>query len=115
MKVRIYNGKIERVPNGARVITADINDEAAVTKLIENMNFDVVLGYKSNTVVFDNSKIKRLVPDFIATTRFDQGVKLSIENILSHPELQLEDSEFDLFCEKVISAQTQAVTYFKNL
>ncbi|MCJ7691111.1 MAG: SDR family oxidoreductase [Clostridiaceae bacterium] len=74
-----------------------------------------LIGDKSNTVVFDNSKIKRLVPDFIATTRFDQGVKLSIENILSHPELQLEDSEFDLFCEKIISAQTQAVTYFKNL
>jgi nucleoside-diphosphate-sugar epimerase len=74
-----------------------------------------LIGDKSNTVVFDNSKIKRLVPDFIATTRFDQGVKLSIEHILSHPELQIEDSEFDLFCEKVISAQNQAVTYFKNL
>jgi nucleoside-diphosphate-sugar epimerase len=74
-----------------------------------------LIGDKSNTVVFDNSKIKRLVPDFIATTRFDQGVVLSIENILSHPELQIEDSEFDFFCEKVISAQTKAVTCFKNL
>ena len=74
-----------------------------------------LIGDKSNTVVFDNSKIKRLVPNFIATTRFDQGVKLSIEHILSHPELQIEDSEFDLFCEKVIRAQKQAVTFFKNL
>jgi nucleoside-diphosphate-sugar epimerase len=74
-----------------------------------------LIGDKSNTVVFNNSKIKRLVPSFIATTRFDQGVKLSIEHILSHPELQIEDSKFDLFCEKVISAQKQAVTYFKNL
>lgn len=74
-----------------------------------------LIGDKSNTVVFDNSKIKRLVPDFIATTRFDQGVKLSIEHILSHPELQIEDSEFDLFCEKIINAQNKALTYFKNL
>lgn len=32
-----------------------------------------LLGDKANTVVFDNSKLKRLVPDYVATTRFDQA------------------------------------------
>ena len=41
-----------------------------------------LIGDKANTVVFDNSKIKRLVPDYVATVRFDQGVKLSIKYIL---------------------------------
>ncbi|EPR12816.1 SDR family oxidoreductase [Ruminiclostridium papyrosolvens] len=62
-----------------------------------------LLGDKSNTVVFDNSKIKRLVPGFNATVRFDQGVRLVLENILSHPELQTEDKEFDDWCDKVIN------------
>jgi nucleoside-diphosphate-sugar epimerase len=74
-----------------------------------------LIGDKTNTVVFDNSKIKRLVPDFVATVRFDQGVKLSIEYLLSHPELQIADEEFDLFCDKIIKAQQEAVTYFKSL
>ena len=74
-----------------------------------------LIGDKSNTVVFDNSKIKRLVPDYVATVRFDQGVRLSIEYILSHPELQIADEEFNLFCDKIIKAQQEAVIYFKSL
>lgn len=74
-----------------------------------------LIGDKANSVVFDNSKIKRLVPGFVATVRFDQGVKLSIEYILSHPELQIADEEFDLFCDKIIKAQEGAVAYFKSL
>lgn len=63
-----------------------------------------LLGDKSNTVVFDNSKLKRLVPDFVATTRVDQGIKQTIQYILAHPEHQVEDPEFDAWCDKVISA-----------
>ncbi|MBC8063144.1 MAG: SDR family oxidoreductase [Clostridiaceae bacterium] len=74
-----------------------------------------LIGDKANTVVFDNSKIKRLVPDFVATVRFDQGIKLSIEYMLTHPELQIADEEFDLFCDRIIEAQQEAVRYFKGL
>ena len=63
-----------------------------------------LLGDKANTVVFDNSKLKRLVPDFVATIRFDQGVKQTVKNILAHPEYQVEDNEFDTWCDKVINA-----------
>ncbi|WP_028563751.1 SDR family oxidoreductase [Paenibacillus pinihumi] len=68
-----------------------------------------LLGDKSNTVVFDNSKIKRLVPDFVATTRMDQGIRETIEYILAHPEHQVEDGEFDIWCDKVISALDAAI------
>jgi len=61
-----------------------------------------LLGDKANSVVFDNSKLKRLVPEFVATTRLDQGMKRTVENILAHPELQKEDPEFDEWCDKVI-------------
>lgn len=73
-----------------------------------------LLGDKSNTVVFDNSKIKRLVPDYVATTRFDQGIRLSIEYYLNHPELQVVDDEFDLFCDKIIKVQEDALKAFKS-
>ncbi|MDR2534679.1 MAG: SDR family oxidoreductase [Treponema sp.] len=68
-----------------------------------------LIGDKANSVVFDNAKLKRLVPDFKATVRFDQGVKATVEYILAHPELQKEDPEFDEWCDKVIGAQEKAL------
>lgn len=63
-----------------------------------------LLGDKSHSVIFDNTKVKRAVPGFCATTRFDQGAALSVAHIMSHPELQQEDTEFDAWCDKVIAA-----------
>ncbi|WP_055106286.1 SDR family oxidoreductase [Paenibacillus ihumii] len=68
-----------------------------------------LLGDKANSVVFDNSKLKRLVPEFVATTRLDQGIKQTVQYILAHPELQLEDPEFDAWCDRVIDAMDRAV------
>ena len=71
-------------------------------------------GDKSNTVVFDNSKLKRLVPGFNATVRADQGVRSTIEYVLSHPECQIEDEAFDAWCDKVVAALAKAVDEIKN-
>jgi nucleoside-diphosphate-sugar epimerase len=68
-----------------------------------------LLGDKANSVVFDNSKLKRLVPEFVATTRFDQGIKQTVAYILAHPEYQTEDQEFDIWCDKVVGALDAAV------
>lgn len=70
-------------------------------------------GDKANTVVFDNAKLKRLVPEFTATTRFDQGVREAISYIMSHPECQTEDPEFDAWCDRVIEVQEEALEKFK--
>ena len=67
-----------------------------------------LLGDKSLTVVFDCTKLKRAVPGFQATTRFDEGVRRCVAYILAHPELQTEDPEFDAWCDRVIAAQESA-------
>jgi nucleoside-diphosphate-sugar epimerase len=63
-----------------------------------------LLGDKAYSVVFDNSKIKRMASDFCATIRFDMGVKWAVENYLNTPDMQKDDPAFDLFCDKVITA-----------
>lgn len=68
-----------------------------------------LIGDKANTVVFDNTKLKKLVPGFTATTRMDQGIKETVEYILAHPEYQIEDEEFDVWCDKVIDALNTAL------
>lgn len=67
-----------------------------------------LIGDKANSVVFDNAKVKRAVPGFTATVRLDMGMKQTIEYILSHPECQVEDPEFDEWCDKVIVALENA-------
>ena len=71
-----------------------------------------LLGDKSVTVVFDCTKLKRAVPGFQAVTRFDQGVRYCVNYLLKHPELQVEDPEFDSWCDRVIEAQEQARNSF---
>ena len=67
-----------------------------------------LIGDKANTVVFDNAKLKRAVPEFKAVVRFDQGVRHTLEYVLSHKECQKEDAEFDSWCDKVIAAMENA-------
>ena len=72
-----------------------------------------LLGDKSVTVMFDCAKLKRAVPGFQATTRFDEGVRRCVEYIKAHPELQIEDPEFDEWCDRVIAEMTQLETRLK--
>lgn len=63
-----------------------------------------LLGDKTHSVIFENTKIKRLVPDFTATIRFDQGVRRTLDYIYQHPELQIPDPEFDAWTDQMIEA-----------
>ena len=71
-----------------------------------------LLGDKSLTVIFDCAKLKRVVPGFQATTRFHEGVRRSVEYLLSHPELQIEEPDFDAWCDRVIEVQETAKKQF---
>ncbi len=85
--------------------------------LAENGPYDFrggLLGDKANTVVFDNSKLKRLVPGFTATVRVDQGIRQTVEHILAHPELQVADPEFDAWCDRVVGAMEAAAKFMKE-
>ena len=74
-----------------------------------------LIGDKANTVVFDNSKLKRLVPTFVPKKRFDQGIRETIEYVLAHEECQVEDSEFDKWCDKVVVALERAILDIKEV
>lgn len=76
---------------------------------VDKWNFrGALLGDKAVSVVFDNSRLKSAVPGFKATVNFDEGVRRTIEYILSHPECQVEDAEFDEWCDKVIASLEDA-------
>jgi nucleoside-diphosphate-sugar epimerase len=73
-----------------------------------------LIGDKSVTVMFDCSKLKRAVPGFEATTRFDEGVRRCVAYLQTHPELQTEDTKFDTWCDCVIDALEKAKNEVKS-
>ena len=72
-----------------------------------------LLGDKSVSVVFDNTKIKKTVSDMTTHVPFNAGVKTALDYVLSHKEeCQIEDPEFDAFCDKVIDTLEKAKAEF---
>ena len=71
-----------------------------------------LLGDKAATVVFDCSKLKRVVPGFRAETRLEQGFRKAVSYIMEHPEVQREDPEFDAWCDRVIETLENAKSSF---
>lgn len=63
-----------------------------------------LIGDKANSVVFDNTKLKRAVPEFRPTIHFEEGIRRTIDYILTHAECRIEDPEFDAWCDKLIAS-----------
>jgi len=62
-----------------------------------------LLGDKSHTALFDNSKIKALVPGFGTTIRYDEGAREAIEHHDATPELQQIDAEQDAAFDRMVA------------
>jgi hypothetical protein len=73
-----------------------------------------LIGDKANSAVFDNTKLKRLVPGYASKIRFDRGIRETTAYILSHPECQTEDPEFDAWCDRVIAAREKALAEMRS-
>lgn len=63
-----------------------------------------LLGDKAHSVFFDNSKIKRLVPDFVATTPFWQGARQIIAWYDADPARQSIDEPLNQLLDRMIAA-----------
>lgn len=66
-------------------------------------------GDKSNSVVFDNSKIKRFVPDFACEVNWAEGVRRSLAWFDSHPEFQTIDHQANQLWDRILSGFERAL------
>ncbi len=67
-----------------------------------------LLGDKTHSMIFDNSKVKRLVPDFVCTTPFSRGVEEILAWHNADPARRKVDDHFDALCDRIISAYQSA-------
>jgi nucleoside-diphosphate-sugar epimerase len=66
-------------------------------------------GDKATSVVLDNSKIKRFVPDFVATTRFREGIKRSIAWYDADPARRQIDEQANRNWDRLLDAYDEGV------
>ncbi|HZC27196.1 MAG TPA: SDR family oxidoreductase [Actinopolymorphaceae bacterium] len=64
-----------------------------------------LLGDKAHSVMFDNAKVKALVPDYVATIPFAAGVREIIEWYDAHPERQQVDDAMNALFDKLVAAK----------
>lgn len=67
-----------------------------------------LLGDKACSVIFDNSKLKSFVPDFVATIPFKQGIARTVRWFEEKKERMLINEENNAFMDKVILAYKKA-------
>jgi nucleoside-diphosphate-sugar epimerase len=96
-------------PLNAVHVSSDFLDAAGPYNFLGGL-----VGDKANSVVFDNSKLKRLAPGFTARVRFDQGIRNTLDFVLNHPECQKEDPDFDRWCDRIIEVREKALAELRN-
>jgi nucleoside-diphosphate-sugar epimerase len=64
-----------------------------------------LLGDKTHSMIFDNTKIKRLVPDFAATISVADGARETIDWYDADPSRQTVDESVDALMDKIIDLQ----------
>lgn len=63
-----------------------------------------LLGDKTHSMIFDNSKIKRTVPDFAATTTWAQGTQEIMAWFDADPARQVVDERLDALMDQILAA-----------
>jgi nucleoside-diphosphate-sugar epimerase len=66
-------------------------------------------GDKINSAVFDNSKVKRLAPDFQCEVNWAEGVRRAISWHRAHPEFQTLDAEMERIMDDIVDGQERAL------
>ncbi|HEX9331530.1 MAG TPA: NAD-dependent epimerase/dehydratase family protein [Anaerolineales bacterium] len=71
-------------------------------------SFGGLVGDKSNSVVFDNSKIKRFVHDYSCEVNWAEGVRRALAWFEAHPEFQTIDDEMNSIWDQIITSYERA-------
>ncbi|GAA2006575.1 nucleoside-diphosphate-sugar epimerase [Microbacterium ulmi] len=62
-----------------------------------------LIGDKANSVVFDTSKLTRLVPEFRTTITFDEGARRILSWYDAHPEAQKQGDRDDALFDRIVA------------
>jgi len=65
-------------------------------------------GDKMHSAIFDNNKIKQVVPDFVCTTPFSQGAREIVNWFMADPARQKPDPVYDALFDRILANYRKA-------
>lgn len=74
----------------------------------------IIQGDKRWSNIFDISKISAKNPGYTCRISYKEGLKMYLEYMESHPELKIEEPEFDEWCDQVIKLYGEAKAIFTD-
>ncbi|PKM64349.1 MAG: NAD-dependent dehydratase [Firmicutes bacterium HGW-Firmicutes-20] len=103
-----WNHIYQMVADYYRVELRPVYIPSSVLALSQKYDFvSTIVGDKQYSVIFDNSKIKSVIKEIPRTVPLKKGIELYLDNVESNPALQVEEPEFDTWCDNVIERLTQ--------
>ena len=69
---------------------------------------DSLLGDKTHSMIFDNTKIRRLVPDFTCTVPFSRGAEEILAHYDADPARRVVDAKFDALMDRLVAVSEAA-------
>ena len=76
--------------------------------LMETPDFGEKLIYFSGNSILDSRKVRCLVPEFVCTPLFVQGIRRTIQFYRDNPELQVVHVEFDAAMDRIAEKHSHA-------
>lgn len=96
---RLFGRALGRAPQIVHVSSEDI------ARAIPGMGPGLI-GDKAHSVIFDNTRIKTLVPGWAATIPFAQGAREIVDWHLARPDRQVVNAELDAAFDALIAARS---------
>ncbi len=103
-EVLTWNQIVEIIADAAGVAAKVVHIPSELIAAFDENWGAGLLGDKAHSMVFDNTKIKRLVPDYVATIPFRQGAAEIIAWHDSHPAAHKVDERRDQLMDTMIAA-----------
>ena len=94
----------------AKELGVELNAIHIPSDFIAKYNIDTgssLLGDKAHSVIFDNTKIKSLVPEFNPVIKFEEGVKSIVQWYKNNPDWQIINSTINDNIENIINKYEQ--------
>ena len=106
-EVLTWNQIYEAVANAAGVELNAVHIASDFISKVIPGEKDGLWGDKSHCTVFDNSKIKGLVPGYTATIPFSEGIKRTLAWFEADPNRMVVNAETNAMMDKILDAYSQ--------
>jgi nucleoside-diphosphate-sugar epimerase len=82
-------------------------------RMSRSYNFEEsIQGDKRWSNIFDTSKVKEKLPDYSCQISYRQGLRMYLDYMEAHPELKVEEPEFDEWCDRTIQLYKEMAAAF---